>query len=261
MTRRLRDIALLLGSILDAPFAQPHSWTSELVRRNAKRGESPSRRVPCPNCEGEGTVRKRGMRFGCTRCGGSEVGTTGRLWVGHPDLIGDPGRGWIEVDDYTERQVGSDRTEVIVQFKTVHCDVCGGTGVTLAERWRGENNRCERCFGSGRIEMLASHWRSTRMRDEVARSAPAGDAVIDSMEARERSGSFDELAAAMEQLRHEWPSLFRLTCDVFIRGEDVSAEERHAAEAIGLEFLSLRMPDEIKVPAGVRRRAREEAVA
>jgi len=156
MTRRLRDIALLLGSILDAPFAQPHSWTEQLVRRNAKRGESPSRRIECPNCDGMGHIMKRGFMVGCSRCGGQYEDEIG-VW--HPSFAG---RGWIEVDDYTERQVGSVRTEVIVQFKTVGCEVCGGTGVTLAERWRGENNRCLRCNGGGRIEMLASHWRASR---------------------------------------------------------------------------------------------------
>jgi len=81
------------------------------------------------------------------------------------------------------------------------------------------------------------------------------------MSARERSGSYDELAAAMDELRRRWPSLFRLVCDVYIRGEKVSHEEHHAAEAIGLEFLSRLLPDEIKVPAGVRRRAKEEVAA
>jgi len=257
VTRRQRQIADLLGAILDAPFAQPHSWTEQLVRRNAKRGESPGRRIPCPNCEGEGWLPKRGIPHGCTRCGGEDVG----LIPGSGQFARDSGRGWIEVDDYTERQVGSVRTEVVIAVKVVGCDVCGGSGVTLAERWRGENNRCLRCNGGGRLEVLASHWQASRSRFEAVALERAGDAVLDTMEARARAGSFDELGAALEALRRRWPALFRLVCDTYVVCKDVSLEERHAAEAIGLEFISMNMPDEIKVPGWVRRRRREEAAA
>lgn len=262
MTRRLRDIVLLLGAILDAPFAQPHSWTSELVRRNAKRGESPSRRIPCPNCTRPDEVNGRGYTVDkynhgqpCERCGA--------VIEQEQPLVFRAGRGWIEVDDYTEKQVGSVRTEVILEIKTVACDVCGGSGSTLAERWRGENNRCLRCNGGGKIEMLASQWRAARStwRSEPGPDESSGSMVLDTMDARARSGSFDECAEAMEEMRRRWPSIFRLVCDTYIRLDVVTAAERHAAEAIGLEFLSIWMPNEIKVPGWVRQRAREREAA
>lgn len=243
MTRRLKDIAALLETILDAPFAQPKTWTGQLVARNAKRGEAPSRRIECPNCDGDGQVRKRHFPVLCDRC---------------------RGRGWIEVDDYTERQVGSIRTEVIVHTKVVHCDVCNGNGVTLSARHRGENNRCTNCSGSGRVELPWQRWKATRSLTYTlapSGNGRSGDPVLDCLSIRQSSGSYDELLSALDALHAEWPALGRLVVDVYIRGNKPTSERLERMVLGGLEFLSARMPKEIRVPSAVRQRqkAREAA--
>jgi hypothetical protein len=256
MTRRLRDLTLLLGSILDYRF-EPETWSGQLVRKNAVRGESPSRRIPCPNCSGEGWVRRRNFSFPCERCGGQEK-------IVAELITYKPGRGWIEVDDYTERQVGSVRTEVIVQIRTVHCDAGCDQGVIRGGPWRGENDRCLRCGGSGRIELTLSQWQATRLRSANGeRSQSSGDPRLDTMAAREAAGSYAELDLALAELHQAWPALYRLVLDVYVAKEEIRDERLLRAAGWGLDFLEARMPEPIRVPAGVREgaRRREETAA
>lgn len=94
MTRRLHQIVLLLRSPNDAPFALPETSDGKRIRLSAKRGESPSRRVECPNCQGHGTVKVRGFAAPCERCGG-------RFDKDYGNFV-KFGRGWVEVDDYID---------------------------------------------------------------------------------------------------------------------------------------------------------------
>lgn len=253
MNRRQQDVALLLGSILDAPFAQPKTWTGQLVARNAKRGELPANRVPCPACDGSKERRIRGINQPCDRC------------------LSDKGKplGWIYVDlmihTRYRRKMGSLETGIATQWRSVPCDVCGGEGATLAPRYRGENNRCLRCGGSGRDELTLQQWRATRTLSytlEHQGFVRSGDPVLDCLSARQRSGSYDELLLAMGALHEAWPALFRLVRDRYVRGEDLrSARLDRLSEEGGLAFLEERMPERIRVPAGVRERARRQRVA
>ena len=246
---RDRDTILLLGSLPDAPFAQPKSWTSELVRKNAKRGEVPAHRVPCPACNGQKRRRVRTVLQPCDRC----VGARGKPL------------GYIVVDgmifERFRRQIGTMETKAPIEFKTVPCDTCGGRGRTLAPRWRGDGDLCLRCNGGGVLEVLKSAWLASRsVTVELELRAPIGDAVISAMEARERAGSYDELVSALAELHEEWPALYRLVVDRYVRGEELHDErlERLALEG-GVAFLSARMPDPIRVPGSVRRREQEAA--
>jgi hypothetical protein len=266
MTRRLKDITLLLGALLDAPFAQPKTWTGQLVARNAKRGEAPSKRVKCPNCDGEGAIRKRGIMHGCTRCGGADISLMLPNEATQCRLdYGGRGRGWIEVDDYTRRQISSVRTGLTVEWKTVPCDVCGGEGVTLNRRWRGDNNRCLRCNGGGRLELTLQQWRATRTVTytlDPSSNGSSGDPVLDCMTLRLKSGSFDELLGALAELKTAWPALHRLTLERYVLGQNLRSERlQRLVDEGGLEFLSARMPDEIKLPAGLRQRERRKEMA
>jgi hypothetical protein len=240
VTRRERDIVLLLGSILDAPFAQMHNWTAELVRKNAIRGEVPAHRVPCPACNGDKQRRVRGVPRPCDRCLGAQGRPLGYIVV---DGM---------IDERYRRKIGTLETGVQLQHKVVVCDGCGG-------RELGNGRVCRYCRGSGIQEVELTRWRATRASFELELRSPAGDAVLASMEARERAGSYDELYAALMEIKRHQPAVFRLVRDVYIRGDEVSASERRAAERIGLKALSILMPDEIRVPAGVRRREREVA--
>lgn len=248
MTRRQQDVALLLGSIQDAPFAQPKTWTGQLVARNAKRGELPANRVPCPACDGTKERRVRGVLRPCDRCL-SEKGVP-RGWE-YQDLM-------IRVK--FRRPVGSTETGTVTEWKTVPCDVCGGEGVTLAPRYRGDNNRCLRCGGSGRDELTLQQWRATRTISytlEHQGFLRSGDPVLDCLTARQRSGSYDELLLCLGQLHEAWPALFRLVRDRYVQGQALgSARLERLAEEGGLVFLETRMPERIRVPGWVRERAR-----
>jgi hypothetical protein len=85
------------------------------VLRRALPGEGPSHRVECPACRGEGIVRDRFRRESpCSSCdGGNGAGP-------------ERGRGWVEVDDYTGRRVGSARTGQLVSRRSAF----GATPVT-----------------------------------------------------------------------------------------------------------------------------------
>jgi hypothetical protein len=252
VTRRLHDLVALLGSILDAPFAQPHSWTEQLVRRNAVRGELPANRVVCPSCDGELTRRVRGVPMPCERCMNDKGRPLGWIYV---DLM---------VDEPYRRRLGSLETGLVVQVKTVHCDAGCDRGVIRGGPWRGENDRCLRCGGSGRLELTIEQWRSTRTfeADLGTSSGNGAGPILDSMESRQRSGSYDELAAALVQLHEAWPALYRLVIDRYVLGQSLgSARLDRLAEEGGLAYLEARMPEEIRVPGSVRKRRREEAAA
>lgn len=250
MTRRLRDIVLLLGALQDAPFAQPRSWTSELVRRNAKRGEVPSTRIPCPACGGEKRRRVRTVVVDCDRCLGARGQPLGYIVV---DGM---------IDERFRRRIGTAETGLEVRVKVVPCDRCGGSGHF------GNGRTCPLCRGGGMQELRLEQWQAGRHSFAVETRAPVDDAVLASMEARRESGSFDELATALEELRALWPQLWRLVRDVYVLDNEqrerlevppLTAAKREAAERVGLGFLSARMPEAIRVPGWLRSREREVA--
>src|SRR5438105_3116233 len=116
VTRR-QSFLLLLSGLNDfqaAPKGMTASW-------KVKRGEAPSRRITCPDCNGE-QLRDRFKRpVVCERC--------------HD-------RRFIVVDSYTSREVGTEQTAPVRRVRSVMCDGCAGSGV------KGRS-RCPYCDGTG----------------------------------------------------------------------------------------------------------------
>lgn len=88
LTRRERTI-LLLGSRL-AHADRIRTWTGGLVARSAQRGESPSLKLDCRRCQGEGVLGRKK----CVSCAG---------------------RGFVVVDSYTRCPVADERTGTVAQ--------------------------------------------------------------------------------------------------------------------------------------------------
>jgi hypothetical protein len=256
--RRVEAVVLLLRSLHDYDL-QPLGWTAKLVARQARRGQVASQKILCPACDGERERRVRGVLVACDQCLSARSGKP---------------LGWIYVDanmnEPFRRKIGSEETGAFVRVHEVPCDACGGDGSVTAGRWRGENNKCLRCGGSGK--RISHHGKLRPFRGSEAEPAAArsGDPRLDAMEERERAGSYRELGEALEALHGAWAALFRLVCEVYvheaIEPEALEAPLAHLLQG-GLAFLEARMPDEIVVPASARlyerrrRKARSETVA
>ncbi|MFL5934987.1 MAG: hypothetical protein ACJ743_09960 [Gaiellaceae bacterium] len=168
----------------------------------------------------------------CSSCGGGNGAGPER------------GRGWVEIDDYTERRVGSTRTgQVASRHFRVRCDACGGDGVF------GNGLRCERCGGEGRREV------SPPVAALEPVQAGASDPRLQAMERRSRVGSYDEIRAALTELRGRAPLAHRLVLAVYVydlaEAKRLSGPVRQRLD-LGLVFLDQRMPAEIVVPGAAR---------
>lgn len=241
MTRRDRLI-LLLGSWHD--FLPSPKGSLRTVA-----GLAPGRRVVCPDC---GFGDRRGFRVDrfkrsvpCETCGGRFAG---------PGVRAKRGRGFVAVD-----AMDADRQPIRVEHGDVGtkpaptklCDSCGGTGVGgahLDETGREFRAACDRCAGSGR--------RSVAVFD-LALEPDRGDAdtaAESAIERRAAAGSYFELDRALAELRSAWPSLYRAVVSAYVDGDEEARKLRLVE--VGLVFLERRLPDPIRVPAGVVRAAK-----
>jgi hypothetical protein len=247
VTRRQRDIVCLLRSLDPSDGLSPWDYApataTGLLRRRAAPGEVASRKVVCPECRGEGVRRDRfGREAPCAWCSS---------------------RGWYEIDDYTERRIGSARTaETTIACRTVTCDRCGGTG---RERWRREGhvltNWCELCNGSGRLELTASEHRAVREHLNGSPAEPgSGDPVIDAIERRDERGDYSALRAALEELRLEHPRVHQAVVHVYVQSRN-GISEGDLRLRVGLRYLDVRLPDPLKVPAAARAAERRRSYA
>lgn len=241
MTRRQRDIVLLLGALPDAPFAQMKNWTSELVRRNAIRGEVPAHRVPCPACNGRKQRRVRTVMQPCDRCVGAKGNPLGYIVVD------------LNINDRFRRRIGTDKTGVEQQHKIVPCDSCGGARL-------GNGKVCPYCRGGGVQELTFERWRAGRVSITVETREPVGIAVIDAMDERRQQGSFDELVAALYELKLAWPTLYRLTLRRYGLHRRLPDERlQRLVDEGAIPYLEARMPEPIRVPGWVKQREKAAA--
>lgn len=232
MTPRLHQVALLLRSLRDLEYSPP-TWTGQLVARQSRPGEGPSKRSLCEHCNGEGHIRRRGLPFPCEPCSS---------------------RGWIVTDAYTERPIGSLETGVLTRLVAVRCDACAGHGA------HGNGRRCDYCAGAGVTELPLQRLTAVRIRLSAdSSSLGAGDPVIACMERRERSGSYEELGLALAALRLELPRAFRTVVRVYLEASvelDSLDERGQLRHQVGLTYLSRLMPEEIRVPSWAARNER-----
>jgi hypothetical protein len=272
--KRRREIVLLVSSKNDMRH-EPEGADAKRMRLAAQRGEVPSKQVPCPNGCTEGwKVDRFQRRRPCERCGGGEH-LTEEVVDGLLVMVGVPfpGRGWIEIDPYTEREVGSERTGVTVaRTRTVMCDRCGGS------RFYG-GKRCLLCRGSGRREVAAEPLRAAHT---VAPRGPAGASE------RERDeepvsvgglrlfvekgwrelGSYQAVDEALARLHEVWPFGRVLIHRVYeerdgilrLDESELSPVLRKKLEA-ALRILDRLLPRRLRVPRAIREAAeRKEAV-
>ena len=125
--------------------------------------------------------------------------------------------------------------------RTVACDACAGDGVL-----RGQ--RCVRCDGEGR---RLAHVFELRIDTRVEGERSPVDASLD---ARAACGSYAELDRALEDLRAASPRLWRGLLGAIDAGEVAPLDETLEPP---LSFVVERMPDPIRVPAGVVANGRE----
>jgi hypothetical protein len=254
---RHQRIILLDRTLSDFDY-QPPTWTGALVQRQGASGEGPTTRATCEACDGEGKIRRRGQWWGCAFCGGTDAPLP---------LVGKEGRGWVVVDSYTERKIGTAETELVDRRRRVRCDACGGAGA------HGNGRRCDYCNGSGTVPGPEQTMRPFRGAN-AALSANAsdlgrGDPVLACMERRELAGSYHELGLSLACLRLQHRGLFRLHVRVFIEAiceeDDLDGSELFLLDQ-SLRYLEALMPAEIRVPSWApryeqRRRERVEEEA
>jgi hypothetical protein len=247
VTDRYRQLLTLLHLRFDRTFDYD-GLRDSLASLKTKRGEGPSKRVPCPDCGGEGMKRHRGIGYGCERCGGS-----GRPLEFLADPDGDTevtsgtikargrtlglGRGWIEVDDYTGRSISTIEAPQPRPTKSVLCDGCGGTGYSP----KTGDRRCFYCDGTGRCDValnLLPTRQSTQPRKEMTPMERA---------AEERGRySLPELEECLRTLRVLHGAWYRaLLIELgFVEGTLVLRSNFDKAMA----FLDQSMPAELKLP-------------
>ena len=242
----LQAIVLLLRSLNDLSYEPPTS-TGQIVQRQSRPGEGPSTRIGCHSCQAEGITRRRGIAYPCDVC---------------------RGRGWVVVDAYTLKLIGTEETGTINRVRAVRCDRCGGHGAF------GNQQRCGLCNGSGWQEVPQS--RLAAMRGPLSADATelgAGDPVLACLERRERAGDYETLGLALAALRLELPRAYRTVVRVYVEGSielEELPEQARLRNDIGLAYLRRLMPEEIRVPAwaarnerrrreGLKRRAKEAA--
>jgi hypothetical protein len=250
-SERQTQIVLLERTLTDFDY-QPPTWTGALVQRQAKAGEGPSERVPCPDCGGEGERRIRGIPTLCARCKGS---------------------GLVTVDAYTQREVGSEEGGLVDRRGWVRCDSCGGGAFGRAPGVHGNGQACRHCADSGRPgwvrapEQKARPWRDRAPLSAAADTFAAGDPVLACMERRVLAGSYEELGLALAALRLERGRLYRLNVGVFVEANREEDElDRYEALLVeeGLAYLASLMPREIRVPswaATYEQRRREQVLS
>lgn len=238
MTHRLRQIATLLACRHDFDFT---GIRDSLANLQTERKPSPSKRVPCPDCNGEGTIRRRNFPVPCQRCGGVEQ----PMDFAGPGV---PGRGWIEVDDYTGKPVNTAVAPQPAPTRSVMCDGCGGSGIRVDVAGGmviggSLTRRCKYCEGTGKREVPLSQLAAFHP-ESTSRHERTGDPALDAAAAKARY-SFAELDRALALLREKHPALY---ADLFVRYElGVRIQDgwqHHAA----LEWLSKHMPAELRVP-------------
>src|SRR4030095_16461255 len=130
---RLQALSLLLRCINDLDYNPPTASSS--LRRQSIAGEGPSASIPCGDCRGEGTVRRRGMPYPCPNPYCKD--------------------GCVTVDAYTLRMVSTSE-QFIKRYKRVRCDACGGQGA-FPNGWR-----CESCNGQGEVEVPLERLQAVR---------------------------------------------------------------------------------------------------
>lgn len=237
---RTEAVTLLLRSLLDLRF-EPMTATGAMGR-GSRRGEGPSERMPCGSCRGEGSVRQRGVPVECGVC---------------------EGRGWLVVDSYTLRPIGTTETGTTRAVTALRCDGCGGSGA------HGNGRRCEYCRGSGWVEVALETLKALRAVDRptVDWSLPTIAAALDegfagsgrAWRSRRAAGSFEELDLAMRSLRDHARRHHRLVWVVYVESllepEDLREPVRDQL-TLALRFLTGRMPGEIRVPGWAARNER-----
>lgn len=232
---RLLALTLLLRSMTDLDY-NPPTWSNSL-RRQSIAGEGPSSVVSCGACQGEGIIRKRGMPQAC------------------PNPYCKDGQ--VTVDAYTLRMVSTGE-RLVHRVKALRCDSCAGNGAF------GNGHRCERCGGSGWVEVSLERLRAVRAPlDLDGPDLGPGDPVLRAMEGRQAQGDYDDLGLALAALRLDHRGWYRLVVGVYVlaRSED---DELPVDEILtldqGMRYLLELMPAEIRVPswAGRNERRRRE---
>lgn len=213
---RYCQILLLLRCREDFDF---DGVRDSLASLKTLRGPSPSRKVECPDCRGKGEVKRRGFPVPCPSCGDGEQ----------------KGRGWIMVDSMLEEQwqkVGTASTETVQRTCVVTCDGCGGSGVRFFQR-------CEYCFGSGKIEIpmnLRVSFGNGRKEEKT------GDPRIDAGLSRDRY-SFPELRLALRDLFDRNPRAF-IALEFFLAGR----KHHRPFFDEAMQFLDEHLPAKLKLP-------------
>jgi hypothetical protein len=235
VTRR-QQIELLLRSRFD------HVATGvrdSLASLKTTRGPAPSKRVECPDCGGEGKRKVRGMAAPCKTCGGSWMG--GKLGEVH---VFQPGRGWIEVDDYTGQSVSTLAAPQPERMTTVRCDGCGGAGFDP----RSEDRRCRYCLGSGVREIparslsLTHEGRSSKLSDA---GRYEGDQGSEARAKAESFGSFEALDEALRSMRSTHPGYYHSLL-VSLGEREGTCRARFVDAAY--TWLDRMLPTELRVP-------------
>lgn len=260
MADRRRQIELLIATRYDLLWFPGGSLRTQA-------GLAPGARRQCPTCSGDGTTLDRFKRLQpCATCGGSRT-KKGRVKAG---------KGWVYVD-----RMDADRTPIAAvdhhdvatrPSKTVLCDACGGSGVGVPHLRDPENpsseyrDACPRCNGSGRRTVAVFDLQLEQERSDV-------DALTASIDRRDKAGSYAELEAALRGIYAHMnkPLTFtaltanarqalRLLDEIYLppvtREIESLDQFEDALLELALAYIDSRMPDPIRVPAGVSANAR-----
>ena len=242
MTRRER-IAALAWTLHDLlPAAKGSSF--DPLRR-----ESPSHRVPCPDCGGSDHPGYRAPGVPCLTCGGrlEERDNEGRVVVRRRK-----GHGRVDVDSYTGRVVSSFELPTVERREQHGCAWCQGSDGGTRRHVRlprgtgvrgGE--RCSFCDGTGWRTMTPAPLLDPAPRDGV------DDALEHALLRRVEAGSYSELDGTLARLREHNRVAYRAWCRVYVSlecGPDgLDWFERDYLD-VAWRFVEGGMPEVVRVP-------------
>jgi hypothetical protein len=222
--QRLRTITLLLNSLLDY-HPWPETAQGQLERRQALPGPGPHHRQPCTACNGTGRWRNRP----CQTCLNP---TSGR------------GRGWVEIDNYTDQPIATEATGEVAPPRRVTCDGCGGEGA------HNNGRTCRHCSGRGTVPATPHAVDRDGSGDNIDHMLAALN-----RQARHRSrGVYRHLHRALAALEQHDPYGHFLVCWTYV----LEQQQLHTMPPVmqfrvfrSLAWLSDQLPAKLQLPPEV----------
>ncbi len=162
-------------------------------------------------------------------------------------------RGFVMVDPYIGRELGSEETGIVTGPRLVDCDKCGGDG-------RFTIGHCDRCHGTGKVLAPQPAAATVALLEHATGDEDWLTYVLRRREGLWQSGSFQDAVRAVRLLGARYgPGAHDLVWQVAVEGREVVTDRQAAAFLAGLEIAAACLPARVRVPVWARDAERQAA--